>query len=80
MNTRKQKSIIILVGLVGCFLTFLTGSTAVMLAKGWNSQGGFSELIYRLSIGYPAACVVVFLIFPILIPRLTHYLEFKLNY
>ena len=64
MKIEKQKLIIILVGLVGCFLTSLIGSTAVMLAKGWNSQGGFSELIYRLSIGYPAACLVVFLIFP----------------
>lgn len=79
MSIKKQKIIIILVGLVGCFLTSLTGSTAVMLAKGWSSQGGFSELIYRLSIGYPAACLVVFLIFPFLIPKLTNFLESKLN-
>ena len=79
MNIRKQKIIIILVGLVGCFLTSLTGSTAVMLAKGWNNQGGLSELIYRLSIGYPAACIVVFLVFPYLIPKLTAALDKRLK-
>jgi hypothetical protein len=79
MNIRKQKIIIILVGLVGCFLTSLTGSTAVMLAKGWNNQGGLSELIYRLSIGYPAACIVVFLVFPYLIPKLTAALDKRLD-
>jgi hypothetical protein len=79
MKIGKQKIIIILVGLVGCFLTSLTGSTAVMLAKGWDSQGGFSELFYRLSIGYPAACVVVFLVFPYLIPKLTVALDKKLD-
>jgi hypothetical protein len=56
----KQSKIIIAVGLVGCFLTSLTGSTAVMLVKGWDNQGGFSELLYRMCIAYPAACVVVF--------------------
>jgi hypothetical protein len=79
MNTRKQKVIIIIVGLVGCFLTSLTGSTAVMLAKGWNNQGGLTELLYRLSIGYPAACIVVFLVFPYLIPKLTVALDKKLD-
>ena len=79
MNTRKQKVIIIIVGLVGCFLTSLTGSTAVMLAKGWNNQGGLAELLYRLSIGYPAACIVVFLVFPYLIPKLTVALDKKLD-
>lgn len=79
MNTRKQKVIIIIVGLVGCFLTSLTGSTAVMLAKGWNNQGGLTELLYRLSIGYPAAYIVVFLVFPYLIPKLTVALDKKLD-
>ena len=79
MKIEKQKIIIILVGLVGCFLTSLTGSTAVMLAKGWDSQGGMPELIYRLSIGYPAASIVVFLVFPYLIPKLTGALDKKLG-
>jgi hypothetical protein len=79
MKIGKQKIIIILVGLVGCFLTSLTGSTVVMLAKGWDSQGGFSELIYRLSVGYSASSVIVFLVFPFLIPKLTTTLEKKLK-
>lgn len=79
MKIEKQKIIIILVGLVGCFLTSLTGSTAVMLAKGWDSQGGMPELIYRLCIGYPAASIVVFLVFPYLIPKLTGALDKKLG-
>ncbi|MFM9992266.1 MAG: hypothetical protein ACKVOY_12625 [Burkholderiaceae bacterium] len=72
----KQSKIIITVGLVGCFLTSLTGSTAVMLVKGWDNQGGFSE--HRMCIAYPAACVVVFLVFPYLVPKLTAALEKKL--
>jgi hypothetical protein len=79
MKIQKQKIIVILVGLVGCFLTSLASSTAVMFAKGWNNQGGIAELFYRLSVGYPAACVIVFLIFPYLIPKLTSFFEIKLN-
>jgi len=74
----KQSKIIITVGLVDCFLTSLTGSTAFMLAKSWDNQEGFSELHYRMFIAYPAACVVVFLVFPYLVPNLTAALEKKL--
>ena len=49
-----------------------------MLVKGWDNQGGFSELLYRMCIAYPAACVVVFLVFPYLVPNLTAALEKKL--
>lgn len=79
MIEKKEKLIIILVGLVGCFLTSVAGSTAVMLAKGWNNQGGFSELLLRLSIGYPAASLIVLLIFPTLIPKLSSILDQKLD-
>ena len=79
MKLNKQSINIVAVGLVGCFLTSLMGTTAVLLAKGWNSQGGFSELLYRLSIGYPSACVVVIFVFPLLVPKLTEILDKKLN-
>jgi len=79
MKLNKQIKTIIVVGLVGCFLTSLAGSTAVMLAKGWESQGGLSELLYRLSIGYPAACGVVFCVFPYLVPKVTNFLDEKLK-
>ena len=79
MMFKKQNLIIIFVGLVGCFLTSITGSIAVMLSKGWASQGGFEELFHRLSIGYPSSCLVVFFIFPIIVPKLSQLLEQKLN-
>jgi hypothetical protein len=75
----KQTTTIIVVGLVGCFLTSLAGSTAVMLAKGWQSQGGLHELLYRLSVGYPAACGVVFCVFPYFVPKVTNFLDEKLK-
>jgi hypothetical protein len=75
MKIKKQTTIIIAVGLVGCFLTSLTGSTAVMLAAGWEDQGGLPELLHRMSIGYPAACAVVILVFPYLVPKLTATLD-----
>ena len=79
MKIDKQTIIIILVGLVGCFLTSLTGVTAIMLTKGWTTQGGFEELLTRLSISYPASCCVVVFIFPFLIPKLTGLLNKHLS-
>jgi len=76
---KKQKIIIILIGLVGCFLTSLTGSIAVMLNKGWVAQGGFPELLHRFSIGYPASCLVVFFVFPVIVPKITQLLDQKLE-
>lgn len=79
MWVKKQNLIIILVGLVGCFLTSLTGSIAIMMNKGWEAQGGFPELLHRLSIGYPASCFIVFFVFPVIVPKLTQLLDQKLE-
>lgn len=79
MKMEKQKIIVILTGLVGCFLTSLTSTTAVMIVKGWDIQGGFPELINRLSVGYSSATMVVVFIFPFLIPKMTSLLEEKLD-
>jgi hypothetical protein len=79
MRVKKQKIIIILIGLVGCFLTSLTGSITVMLNKGWVAQGGFPELLHRFSIGYPASCLVVFFVFPVIVPKITQLLDQKLE-
>ncbi len=69
----KRAYPIICVGLIGCFLTSVTGVTAVMLARGWVDQGGWAEWAKRIAIGYPASTSVVFLIFPWMVPRLTKY-------
>ncbi len=82
MRVNKQKIIIILIGLIGligCFLTSLTGSIAVMLNKGWAAQGGFPELLHRFSIGYPASCLVVFFVFPVIVPKIAQLLDQKLD-
>ena len=79
IRVKKEKIIIILIGLVGCFLTSLTGSIAVMLNKGWVAQGGFPELMHRFSIGYPASCLVVFFVFPVIVPKITQLLDQKLE-
>lgn len=79
MRVKKQKIIIILIGFVGCFLTSLTSSIAVMLNKGWVAQGGFPELLHRFSIGYPASCLVVFFVFPVIVPKITQLLDQKLE-
>jgi hypothetical protein len=64
---------IICVGLIGCFLTSVTGVTAVMLFRGWAEQGGWIEWAKRIAIGYPASTAIVFLVFPWMVPRLTKY-------
>jgi hypothetical protein len=79
MKIDKQKKIIILVGLIGCLMTSLTGVAAVMVYKGWALQGGLGEFFLRMSVGYPASCCVVIFVFPSLIPRLTLLLERKLT-
>ena len=79
MKIEKQKIIIIIVGLAGCFMTSLAGVIAVMIFNNWSLQGGFSELLLRMSVGYPAASCIVVLVFPFLIPKLTNFLERKLN-
>jgi hypothetical protein len=73
----KQSMTIIAVVLVGCFLTSLTGIATVMLVKGWTKEGGLVEFFYRLSVGYPASCVVVVIVFPLLIPILTKFIDAK---
>jgi hypothetical protein len=79
MKIDKQKMIIIIVGLVGCLLTSLTGIAAVMISKNWSLQGGWSEFFLRLSISYPASCCVVVLIFPALVPRLTRFFDQRIK-
>ncbi len=64
---------IICVGLIGCFLTSVTGVTAVMAMRGWTEQGGWIEWAKRIAIGYPASTLVVFLVFPWMVPKLTKY-------
>ena len=64
---------IICVGLIGCFMTSITGVTAVMLFRGWTEQGGWIEWSKRIAIGYPASTLVVFLVFPWMVPKLTKY-------
>ena len=64
---------IICVGLIGCFLTSVTGVTAVMIMRGWTEQGGWIEWAKRIAIGYPASTLIVFLIFPWMVPMLTKY-------
>jgi hypothetical protein len=74
MNMPSRKTII-LVGLVGCFLTSVAGVTGSMLMSGWVNSGGWLEWSKRLALGYPCACLVVLGIFPVLIPWLTQLLE-----
>ena len=69
----KRAYPIICVGLIGCFLTSVTGVTAVMLFRGWTEQGGAAEWLKRIAIGYPASTLIVFLVFPWMIPWLTSY-------
>jgi hypothetical protein len=64
---------IICVGLIGCFLTSVTGVTAVMVMRGWTEQGGWIEWAKRVAIGYPASTLIVFLVFPWMVPKLTKY-------
>ena len=66
---------IVLVGLVGCFLTSLSGVTGAMLISGWHESGGGPEWAKRLALGYPCACLVVLVLFPVLVPKLTQRLE-----
>lgn len=66
-----RSAIIVLVGLIGCLLTSMAGITAVMVTAGWAAQGGMREWLHRLCIAYPAASVVVVLVFPWLVPLLS---------
>ena len=64
----RQSRTLILIGILGCFLTSTAGITAVMLFDGWTISGGFSEFFRRLGIAYPFACLVVIVVFPWMIP------------
>jgi hypothetical protein len=72
-----SRQTIILVGLVGCFLTSVAGVTGAMLISGWQASGGGLEWVKRLALGYPCACLVVLAVFPVLVPWLTQHLEAK---
>ena len=72
-----SRQTIILVGLVGCFLTSVAGVTGAMLISGWQLSGGGPEWAKRLALGYPCACLVVLVVFPVLVPWLTQRLEAK---
>jgi len=74
-SDRPSAKTIILVGLVGCFFTSLAGVSGSMLLSGFAQAGGWAEWLKRLAFGYPCACVVVLLVFPHLVPKLTAYLE-----
>jgi sterol desaturase/sphingolipid hydroxylase (fatty acid hydroxylase superfamily) len=75
----KQTKSIILLGMVGCFLTSVTGISAVMIFKGWAAQGGWPEWLLRVTVGYSAALTVVVGFFPFIVPKLTVYFEKKLS-
>jgi hypothetical protein len=70
-----KTTVIVLVGLMGCFLTSVAGVSGLMIYNGWQSQGGWSEWAFRLSIGYPCSCIVVLLVFPWFIPKASHWIE-----
>ena len=74
LNMPSTKTII-LVGLVGCFLTSVAGVSGSMLISGWDMSGGWSEWLKRLGLGYPCACLVVLSVFPRMVPKMTQYLE-----
>jgi hypothetical protein len=74
LNTPSTKTII-LVGLLGCFLTSVAGVSGSMLISGWDTSGGWSEWIKRLGLGYPCACLVVLSVFPRMVPKMTRFFE-----
>ncbi len=74
MNTPSTKTII-LVGLLGCFLTSVAGVSGSMLISYWGASGGWLEWIKRLGLGYPCACLVVLSVFPRMVPKMTRFLE-----
>lgn len=73
-STPSAKSII-LVGLMGSFLTSVAGVSGSMLLSGWDASGGWSEWATRLGLGYPCACLVVLLVSPHMVPTMTRLLE-----
>ena len=73
--TTPSTKTIILVGLLGCFLTSVAGVTGSMLISGWDISGGWPEWSKRLGLGYPCASLVVLLVFPLLVPKMTRFLE-----
>lgn len=75
----KRSYPIVCVGLIGCFMTSVTGVTAVMLIRGWTEQGGWIEWGKRISIGFPASTLIVFLVFPWMVPKLTQYFSSSLE-
>jgi len=76
MQSRFIQSItIIVVGMVGCFLTSMAGIAAVMISRDWASAGGWSEWLHRLSIAYPSAAIVVLIVFPWMVPWLSWMIE-----
>lgn len=74
LNIPSTKTIIV-VGLMGCFLTSVAGVSGSMLISGWDISGGWSEWIKRIGLGYPCASLVVFSVFPRLVPKMTRFLE-----
>jgi hypothetical protein len=77
-STLNQSITIIAVGLVGCLLTSMAGIAAVMLSYGWAAAGGWREWLHRLGIAYPAASILVLVVFPWLVPRLSALVERQL--
>ena len=73
MYFSKSSHAVIGVGLIGCFLTSVAGISSVMIFNGWEVQGGWTEWAKRIAIAYPAASVVVFAVFPLLVPKLMNF-------
>ena len=80
MRTSTEQSItVIVVGMLGCLLTSMAGIAAVMASYGWVVSGGWREWLHRLSIAYPAAAMVVLLVFPWLVPCLSQFIDDRLR-
>ena len=73
MYFSKSSRAVIGVGLIGCFLTSVAGISSVLIFNGWEVQGGWTEWAKRIAIAYPTASVVVFTVFPLLVPKLMNF-------
>jgi hypothetical protein len=74
MYLSKSSRAVIVVGLIGCFMTSVAGVTAVLTFNGWAAQGGWTEWVKRIAIAYSAASMVVVVVFPWLVPKLMKWL------
>ncbi len=66
---------LIVVGLSGSFLTCLAGVLANLVAEGWTPAAGWQPFAKQFIIAYSAASCVVVTLFPLLLPRLSRWLQ-----